>query len=734
MTLMLAVLVAVAPQLPLSMATTDDALAAFANPAGLGTGRGLDIYWLYNFENRPFGDNCAVAARVGPLGGFWEFGSRYGLAVGFGGEGFHSGLRMVRDTVTLWDLGTMWRPARWLSLGATWQDLGRSWGYLSAGAALRPFGSRVTLTADVQTTRLGSADPGFLEPVVGLELEPLDGVAIAARLKPTEMSAAAGVMLGFGQFGIGGTGTKVGDICQAGAVLRAGHEFRRSLLPRRRRFVEVELSGSVADREPGFSLLGSRPSRTTWQLLELFERCREDGAVAGLLLKLERFSAGFGQLTELRRALVDLRAAGKQVLVYAPHLGVGGYYLASAADLVVGHPLGELYVPGLSLQAVLLKGGLDKLGLEVDYQRHGKFKSAVEALAADSVSEPNREQLEAYLDAVFEEFVERASAGRGMSRDSFAGLVDRGFYLAHEAREVGLLDTFCYADELDELLSGEVAGFRKVTEAEYRGRVGYRYEWRGLPFVAVIYACGEIATGESRTDFLTGGMTLGAKTLARAVRAAREDDRVKAIVLRVDSPGGDGFASDLIWRELELVEKPLAVSMGSVAGSGGYYIACNADRVFAGPATLTGSIGVFSMKFVTAGLYEKLGIRRETFKRGERADAMSDARAFTAEEDSVLQAQVDWFYRQFVDKVAEGRGLGFEAVDSVGQGRIWAGSDAYRIGLVDSLGGLLDAVAWAKAEAGLEECDYVFFPEDRGGLGGMFRRMLGTELRKVVGR
>jgi protease-4 len=229
-------------------------------------------------------------------------------------------------------------------------------------------------------------------------------------------------------------------------------------------------------------------------------------------------------------------------------------------------------------------------------------------------------------------------------------------------------------------------------------------------------------------------VTLGAKTLVRAIRTAREDDRVKAIVLRVDSPGGDGFASNEIWRELDLVEKPLAVSMGNVAGSGGYYIACNADRVFAGPATLTGSIGVFSLKLVTSGLYDKLGVRRVTLKRGERADALSDTRPYTTDEDSVLQAQVDWFYDRFVEKVADGRGLSYEAVDSVGRGRIWAGTDAYRVGLVDSLGGLLDAVAWAKEEAGLEECDYVFYPEDRGGLSAVFRRMLGTELRKAVGR
>ncbi len=214
-------------------------------------------------------------------------------------------------------------------------------------------------------------------------------------------------------------------------------------------------------------------------------------------------------------------------------------------------------------------------------------------------------------------------------------------------------------------------------------------------------------------------MTMGAQTIVRAIRQARDDGRVKAIVLRIDSPGGDGFASDMIWRELELCrqKKPVIVSMAGVAGSGGYYIACNATRIFALPTTLTGSIGVFDYKFVTEGLYNKLGARRQDVKRGEHADAMSDMRAMTPEEDSMMQAQVDYFYRQFVQKVATGRKLSFEKVDSIGQGRIWSGLDAKRIGIVDSLGGFLDAVGYAKQVAKLKDCDYVVLPAPKGGLG-----------------
>ena len=727
MSLLLAVcLVAGAPQMPLSVATADDALAVFGNPAGLAAGRSLDVYALYDFRPGSFGDNFAAAANIGPVAGFWEPGSRFGLGLGIGTDGYMSGVRLVRDSVTRWDIGAMWRPARFISVGAVWRDLNHDWGHVLAGVGVRPVGNRLTLAVDVS-----SVDP--LSPVLGVEAEPLDGISLSGRVKPEDWSFSAGLAVSLGHVGAGAVGSKVGNRYQAGGFVRGGVELRRSLFRKPRRFLELELAGRMEDVEPGFSLMGGGATRTTWGLLELLEELREDRSISGVVLKLNGFGAGFAQLTELREGLARLRDAGKKVFVYAPFLGVGGYYLVSVADKVVCHPLGEVHVPGIALQTMLAKGGLEKLGLEVDYQRHGKYKSAVELFDADSVSESSREQLEAYLDALYGEFVDKASAGRGISRDSFERLVDEGLFLAHEAREAGLVDAVCYADELDSLLEGEVAGFRTVTEKEYTGVEEYEYDWTGPPKVAVLLASGSIASGESGTDFLTGDNTMGAKTLARAIRKARKDRETKAVVLRVDSPGGSGFASDIIWHELEKLkgEKPLVVSMGNMAASGGYYISCGADRVFTSPVTLTGSIGVFGLKLVTEGLYNKLGVRRVTFKRGERADALSDTRGYTPEEDSVLQRQVDWFYEQFVGKVAEGRGMTFDEVDSVAQGRVWAGSDAVKLGLADSLGGLVSAVEWAKTQAGLTECEVELLPEPKSGPLAELGRMLGAKLAQA---
>lgn len=719
-------LLAGAPQMPLSVATTDDALSVFANPAGLGVGRGFDFCYLYNFELRDAWSNSAFCASAGPVGAFWEPNSRWGLALGAGQDGVYAGMRFSRDSLSRWDLGALWRPAPFLSIGATWENLSRSRGYVNLGVAARPLGNRLTVSCD-----LNSLD--WLSPLVGFETEPLDGLKLAAKVKPADWSFNAGVTVGLGRAGFGAVFSRVGKRNQAGAIIRAGTDVRRSLVPPRPRFVTMRLAGAVADRKPGFSLMGGRPKQTTWELLRTIERARADRAVAGLVLELDAMQLGLAQAQEVRSALARFRESGKQVYAWAPTLGMTGCYVASAASEVAVHRLGDVAVPGMVLRTMLFKGALDKLGLEFDVLRHGKYKSAIEALVADSMSAESREQLEALADAWFGDWVSRVAEGRGLSEDSVRRLVDHGLFMSHEAAAAGLVDTFCYADELDSVLKGWQPKLRRMKEKDYARRVEYDYDWRKPGTVAIIYASGEIADGESGTDFLTGTTTLGAKTLCRAIRKAREDRRVKAILLRVDSPGGSGFASDLIWRELELTrkKKPLVVSMGNFAASGGYYIACNAEQVFADPGTLTGSIGVFGAKLVTRGLYDKVGVKRPGVVRGERAEALSDVRPYTPDEESLLQRQIDWFYRQFVEKVAEGRGMSYEAVDSVGQGRVWSGQDALGVGLVDSLGGLLEAAEWAKRQAKLGTCE---FRELSGSRPGLMDRAVEGVLARLLGR
>ncbi len=708
---------AVTPQMPLSLAGTDDALAVFGNPAGLAVRPGSELYAMYNFRSVLWSElftNTTFLAKAGPLAAYWEpEPSRYGVALGMGDKGVYSGVRFRHDSLSRWDLSALVRPLKQVSVGATWDDLNHDWGRVALAAAVRPIGNRLTLFGETYLITP-------LRPMVGLELEPVDGLKLGLKAnfgeQPDDVRFVAGVSLGLGEAGIGAVGTY--DPREIGGYLRVCSPGRRTVLPNGKRYVEIELNEAIVDRKPGFSFSSSN-TRTSWQLLDLIARAAKDKSIRALVLRIDGMSASFAQAQELRQALARFRAQGKKVIVYAPSLGMTSYYVASVADRIWTHPLGDVTIPGMSMGTIFLKGTLEKLGIQFDGTRHGKYKSATETFTEDSLTPANREQLEAYLDAPYGEFLDAAAAGRHVSRESMEALVNIGFFNTEEARQNGLVDAVCYHDQLDSLLEKELKGLGKVSEKAYLGDVVESEDWTPKPAIAIVYASGDIAAGESRTDFLMGTMTMGAQTMMRAIRQARNDKRVKAVVLRIDSPGGDGFASDMIWREMELCrqKKPVIVSMAGVAASGGYYIACNATKVFALPTTLTGSIGVFNFKLVTEGLYNKLGMKRQVVKRGEHADAMSDMRAMTPEEDSVIQAQIDHWYRQFVQKVATGRKLSFEHVDSVGQGRIWSGVDAKRIGIVDTLGGFLDAIGYAKQVAKLKDCDYVVLPAPKTGLG-----------------
>lgn len=720
---LLLLLASATPQMPLSLAATDDPLAVFANPAGLAHVTDFSFYYLYNFRRSEFLSNNSFAAGTRSLAGYWQpRPACWGIAFGAGAEELSVGSRLNHDSVYRWDLGTMWRPAKWLSAGAVLQNVNLSNRTVVAGAAVRPLGNRLTLFAEARIT-------GSPTMVVGLWTEPLNGIRIAARARPElPLNFTIGLTLGLGGIGLGSVHSR--QPAEFGGIIRLGQERMRPLLSPRSCYIEMRLAHPVQDQKPGFSLMGLGQARATWQLLNTLRQAERDPKVKGLLLRLDRCSMSWAQMQELRAALSSFRAHGKRILVHAHDLNMRSYYLASAADRIAVHPLSEVVLPGFSTRAAFLKGTLDKLGIIAQPVRHGKYKSAVEVFTEDSLTPSNREQLEALINSLYEDWTRDVAQARNLSLDSLEALIQRAFFLAADARTAGLVDTICYDDELDSIVCGEFHGLKRLPENKFRPTDPYAFDWRRPEAtVAIVYASGSIRAGESGTDFLTGERALGAATLVRAIRQARDNRSVKAVILRIDSPGGDGFASDLIWREIDLCrkKKPVIVSMSSMAASGGYYIACAADRIYALPATITGSIGVFSLDFVTEGLYNRLGIRRESVKRGEHAD-MGETRERTPEEDSMMQRIVDHFYEQFVNKVASGRGLAPSYVDSVAQGRVWSGKDAQAVGLVDSLGGFLHAYDHALRRTGLSECEPVLYPRTRKGLGHMLRERLADLL------
>ncbi|MEO0114457.1 MAG: S49 family peptidase, partial [candidate division WOR-3 bacterium] len=599
------------PVLPLSVATADDALAMFYNPAGLSTSRSFNIYYLYQLENWKISENSALAGQLGPLGFSWlpVTPFSYGLGLGFKlGGGIALGFRYFHQTNTYWCLGTLFRPRNWLSIGFTWPNINyEDWHAIIAGVGIRPVGNRLTVFTEVKFDSTKS-------PWFGLQFEPFSGIELKGMAK-ADKSFSLGIDISFGQIGIGYSNAKLipnDNRIQHSVYLRFNKDIRPSVIPSKGNFLTMKLSGIIGDIKPGFSLFGPPVQRTTYEILDLLHKAQEDKEIKGVIVNLENLSLSFAQACELKEALVQLRTKGKKVIIYAPYLVTNTYYVAAVADFIVSHPLGYIDISGMYREVNFVKGTLEKLGVEVEYERVGKYKSAPELLTEDSLSSAYREVLNSILDDNYQYFITTTAQARGLSKAELEKKVNYGFFAPDSAKIEGLIDTFAYADQLDSILKSKFGKFKKITERSYRTKTKHNPNWTETASkIAIIYCLGSIVQGESRTDPISGEIIMGANTITQAIKKARRDRSVKAIIFRINSPGGDGFASDLIWREIELTKekKPCIVSMGPVAASGGYYISCNSDKIFALPATLTGSIGVFSLKMVLAGLYDKIGVK-----------------------------------------------------------------------------------------------------------------------------
>ncbi len=481
------------------------------------------------------------------------------------------------------------------------------------------------------------------------------------------------------------------------------------------RYLAFDLRGEIP--EPPSSDLApffERRPPTLRTLVESLDRAAKDSKVKAVVLRVSFLSeVGWGKVQELRDAVIRFKKSGKPAYAHVEFCGNKEYYLATACDKVFAVPTGLLDVTGLSTETTFLRGTLDKVGVEAQFEGVGKYKNAPNQYTETGFTEPHRQQMEALLDSLFEQYVAAIAKARGKSRDDVQAALDEGPYDAKEAQKAGLVDELIYHDELEERLKNvdAVSPARYVKKARGLGL-------DGRPRMALIFAVGEIVSGESQESPL-GSSFVGSATVARALRAARDDSHVKAILLRIDSPGGSGTASDVIWREVQLArqKKPVVVSMGDVAASGGYYIAMGSDAIVAQPGTITGSIGVFAGKFSLRGLYDKIGLSKEILTRGRRAALFSEYQPWTDEERERIRTLMVSFYKEFVEKAAQGRNKSYEDIDEVAQGRVWTGSEAHRIGLVDRLGGFDVALAMAKEKAKIgadQEVQIVVLPERKG--------------------
>lgn len=470
------------------------------------------------------------------------------------------------------------------------------------------------------------------------------------------------------------------------------------------------LEGELPDHggEALFPLPGGAPEPSLSALWAALAAAREDARVAGLALEIRDAGFGLAKAQELRRQIAALVAAGKRVDCYLESAGDSGngtleYYVASACPSIALAPAGEVALLGLWLDNLFLRGTLDKLKIEPSFLTAGRFKSAAESFTERAHSPDARAALDALLDAYYEQIVGGVAAGRNLSAETVRGLIDRGPLSAAEALAAGLVDRVAYPDEHDAALDTALGEVERLDLLDY----GRRHErvHPGGERIAVVFAEGTIVRGAGGIEPWGGERYLGSDSLGETLARLSEDAGVRAVVLRVDSPGGSALASDLILRRVELLaaEKPVVVSMSDLAASGGYYIAAKATRIVAEPGTLTGSIGVVSGKLATGRFQEEiLGATHDPLRRGAHAGLYSSLAPFDAAERALLERRLGAVYGRFLDLVAAGRNLDRSAVEAVAQGRIWSGADALARGLVDELGGLDAAVAAARAAAGLE--------------------------------
>lgn len=453
-------------------------------------------------------------------------------------------------------------------------------------------------------------------------------------------------------------------------------------------------------------LFGERTSLR--DVLDAVERGGNDPRVKGIVARLGDGSLGTAQVQELRDAVARFRAKGKFAFGYADSFGELGsgtrsYYLATAFDQVWLQPVGAVGLVGLRVETPFFRGTLDKLGIEPRFDHREEFKTAMNTFTETKMTPAHREETEALLNSVYGQVVAGIAQGRRLDPARVRELIDDGPFTADQALDAHLVDHLGYREDAlaaARVRAGENAALVRL--ARYLDLAGRPY--RSGPTIAVIYGTGLITRGNSSSNPLSGSDILGADTLARAFRQAAEDPTVRAILFRIDSPGGSATASETIWREVlraKQAGKPIIVSMGDVAGSGGYYIAAAADKIVAEPATLTGSIGVVGGKVLIGGLAEKLGVTWDGAQIGRNADIDSIVDDFTPQERASFEHSLDYVYDVFKERVAQGRKLGADAVEAAAKGRVWTGEDAKARGLVDALGGFHEALALARQAAGM---------------------------------
>lgn len=714
--------------LPFSPAAMVEGPAALRfNPAALRLQRGLAIDYYHAHRGSDLEGDDALFLSTGHFGFGTQWlgsgavpdgraykigvtsGNRHGLMTGTTYE-WRSSDDPEQDKSHFWSHSLLWHPAPWLSVAAVADnynrmkdsDGNRTDARFTYSAAVSFLDGGLKIGGDwYQTTSERVADGRYR---LGASLEMNNGVTLFADIDQEE-HYSLGARMNLATLFLGSQESFSSGNDHLGGVFYVGlHEERRpAVTTLRREVVHLTLQGKIPDRRPPRRLFGAAPL-TTFDWINLLDRAATDPAVRAVVITLDNPRLGWGRLEELRRAIQRVRQQGKYTLVYsAGQMGNGEYYLATAADMIVVPPVATVNLIGLRAEVTFVKRLLDKIGIKADLEHIGDYKSASDLMTRTAMSPAHREALDRLLDDLDRVLRAGVAAGRGVDTARVGEWIDHGPYVSVDALEAGLVDAVSYADSLDDLVRRAAGPINaRIGHRALARRLYHRLPWGAPPRVAVVFAAGSIAGGKDRGSLI--GEIMGAETISRALRRAREDRRVKAIVLRINSGGGSVFASDDIWHEVSQTVgiKPIVVSFADVAASGGYYIACGADSIFALPNTVTGSIGIISGKLDLSGLYDKIGLDIEVHTRGRFADLSGATRSYDDDERQIVRAQMQRGYERFISLVAEGRGLGVDSVDALGQGRVWSGTAAHELGLIDGFADLHEVIRTAARMAGVK--------------------------------
>lgn len=686
------------------------------NPAGFGFLRDLQIRIGYAASDSAFEgfDRVSLALPGAGLSGWWEddqdmrkFTFSSGFEVLGGNASLGIGYTWFDPTVRnspfsgedLFTVGMMVRPLDWLSLGMVRRggvdlqgddDVDPSY---RAGVGLRPLGAGLTLTADLET----GEDFEDYQLSAGMEYRPMEGLALRADFGEDRISLGLEAGMGTTALSAGAVSDQdYGYSSSRGEVAFLASPGEDLFRPRG---VLVRFRADGWDELRQRPFLGSvRPCFTDVAVLLL--RLAEDDGVSGVLVDIRDSGLSPARAEELRYLLERFRNAGKSVWFYIEDGSGDEYYLASMGDGVWIHPAGYVSFMGVSSQAFFLRDFLDRLGIYPEFMHIGEFKSASDMLTRSDMSESQRIATTALIESFQDEMVAGVSRGRDLDPSQISDMIATGPYSAGRALDDGLVDGICYLDQVPEEIGG---GMRVMDLWDYASAMPDGDEWGPEGHIAVVVATGSIMRGESGSSFPIGRV-MGSESVCDALEHAASQPGVRAIVLRIDSGGGDALASSDMHHKVEMIREsiPVIVSMGDVAASGGYYMACGADRIFADRMTVTGSIGIISGKFVFGDMLDSLGITYEEMETGPMSAMYSPFQRYTDRERARAMELLQDGYDLFVNTVAEGRGMAYGEVDSVGRGRIWSGSDALEIGLVDELGGVADAVMYASRITGME--------------------------------